>query len=187
MPRLSTILSCALLSLLSLTPTTRAAKTHKGDGTFYSPSVGFGSCGHQNADTDLVAALATGSMTFYNPSNPNNNPVCGHKVKVTKVGEPAKTVTVAIVDTCPGCKGTFDLDLSPAAFDKLAPEAVGRIKISWEFVDGFKPHSGPLAEDGTPKHSGTGSEKEVVLGPGFVADQQQVISDSGVVESPEEL
>ena len=157
MARRTALLHCAILSLLSLT--TQAVKIYGGDGTYYSPSVGLGSCGKQNQDTDFVAALATGSMTFYNPSNPNNNPICGHKVQVIQYGDPSKTVTVTIVDTCPGCKGEFDLDLSPAAFNALADPAVGRIKIAWEFVDGFEPQTGPLADGGSSKHGPGGTPK----------------------------
>ncbi|KAI4246201.1 MAG: hypothetical protein LQ352_006443 [Teloschistes flavicans] len=132
------------LLLLSLSTTTLAATIYKGDATFYSPSVGLGSCGHQDQDTDLVAALAYPSMHLYNPSNPNNNPLCGHKLRVWQVSKPSTTVTVAIRDTCPGCKGMYDLDLSPAAFKKLANPDVGRIKIAWEFVGPVGVKTGPF-------------------------------------------
>ena len=164
----TTILSSALLGLIAFT--TRATAVYTGDGTYYSPSVGFGSCGHLNKDTDHVAALATGSMTFYNPSNPNNNPICGHKVKVWETGKPSKTVTVTIEDTCPGCHGKYDLDLSPAAFNLLDNPQVGRIKISWEFVDPFHPKTGPLAPGAAPAKK--------------LAVDQEVISDD---ESRDEL
>ncbi|KAL8768883.1 MAG: hypothetical protein Q9194_005586 [Teloschistes cf. exilis] len=133
-----------LLSLLSLSSTSLAATVFKGEGTFYSPSVGLGSCGKQDQDTDFVAALAQASMRQYNPSNPNNNPLCGHKVRVWRQDKPGTTVTVAIRDTCPGCKGQFDLDLSPAAFNKLANPDVGRIKIAWEFVGPAGVKTGPF-------------------------------------------
>lgn len=32
-----------------------------------------------------------------------------------------------------GCK-YYDLDMSPAAFDKLADPSVGRVDITWSFV-----------------------------------------------------
>ncbi|KAI4198304.1 MAG: hypothetical protein LQ350_005387 [Teloschistes chrysophthalmus] len=125
--------SLSLLSLLALT--SHAATVFNGEGTYYSPGIGFGSCGVLNQDTELVAALAQVTMRQYNPSNPNNNPVCGHKVRVWETSKPANSVVVAIEDTCPGCKGAYDLDLSPAAFNKLDRPEVGRIKISWEFVE----------------------------------------------------
>ncbi|KAL8703604.1 MAG: hypothetical protein Q9201_003229 [Fulgogasparrea decipioides] len=145
MLRTSTLLSWSLLSLSTFT-STQAATVFQGDGTFYNPSVGFGSCGHQNSDSDLVAALAQSTMRLYNPSNPNNNPLCGHKVRVWETSKPSNTVTVAIMDTCPGCThSNFDLDLSPAAFNKLANPAVGRIKISWEFAEPVTLKTGPFA------------------------------------------
>lgn len=170
MPRTSTLLTWSLLSLLSLT--TQAATVYKGDGTFYSPSVGFGSCGHQSQDTELVAALAAGSMRLYNPSNPNNNPLCGHKVKVWQDGKPNNSVTVAIMDTCPGCHGEYDLDLSPAAFNKLANPDVGRIKISWEFVEPVTLKTGPFA--------GAVPGKKIAV-------NQKVVADTEATESRDEL
>ncbi|KAI4219523.1 MAG: hypothetical protein LQ349_008327 [Xanthoria aureola] len=140
-----TLLSSAFLSFLATT-TSQAATVFTGDATFYSPSVGFGSCGVQNSDSDLVAALAQSTMRLYNPSNPNNNPLCGHKVKVWETSNPSNTVIVAIMDTCPGCtRSNFDLDLSPAAFNKLDNPDVGRIKISWEFVEPVTLKTGPFA------------------------------------------
>ena len=181
MPLPTTFRAWTLLSLLALR--TQAATVYKGDGTFYSPSVGFGSCGHQNQDTDHVAALATGSMSLYNPSNPNNNPLCGHKVKVWESAKPANSVVVSIVDTCPGCHGKYDLDLSPAAFNKLADPNVGRIKISWEFVEPVTLKTGPFA--------GAVLGKKVAVNQKVIADpqvaDQEVVSDPEVAESRDEL
>ena len=170
MPLTSTLLSWSLLSLLPFTAL--ASTTYKGDGTFYSPSVGFGSCGRQNSDTDHVAALATGSMSVYNPANPNNNPLCGHKVKVWQAGKPGNSVVVAIEDTCPGCHGQYDLDLSPAAFNKLANPDVGRIKIEWEFVDHVTLKTGPFA--------GAVPAKKVAV-------SQKVVADAEDAEPRDEL
>ncbi|KAI4257278.1 MAG: hypothetical protein LQ352_001690 [Teloschistes flavicans] len=135
--------SLSLLSLLAIT--SQAATVFNGEGTFYSPGIGFGSCGVLNQDTEFVAALAQVTMRQYNPSNPNNNPVCGHKVRVWETSNPANSVVVAIEDTCPGCHGAYDLDLSPAAFNRLDKPEVGRIKISWEFVEPVTLKTGPFA------------------------------------------
>lgn len=170
MPCYSSLLTWALLPLFSLT--TQATSVYSGDGTFYSPSVGLGSCGHLYQDSDHVAALAAVSMQAYNPGNPNNNPLCGHKVKVWDKANPSNTVTVAIVDTCPGCHGRYDLDLSPGAFNKLAHPSVGRIQIAWEFADAISLKTGPFAG--------------AVHG-GKVAVNQKVISDPEVAGSREEL
>lgn len=143
MPRPASLLTWTLLSIFSFT--SHAQSIYTGDGTFYSPSVGLGSCGQQYQDTDLVAALAAVSMQAYNPGNPNNNPLCGYKLNVWNNANPSTTVTVAIVDTCPGCTGQYDLDLSPGAFNQLADPSVGRIQISWEFAEAVSLTTGPFA------------------------------------------
>ncbi|KAI9255786.1 RlpA-like double-psi beta-barrel-protein domain-containing protein-containing protein [Phascolomyces articulosus] len=65
-----------------------------------------------------------------NGANPNNNPICGDKIDING---PNGSVTVTIVDTCPTC-AYGDIDLSPAAFSKLADLNDGRININWSFA-----------------------------------------------------
>lgn len=65
-----------------------------------------------------------------NGANPNHNPTCG---KYVNVHGPKGSVRVKIVDTCPPC-ASGDLDLSPAAFGKIADFAKGRVKISWDWA-----------------------------------------------------
>ncbi|KAJ8521431.1 hypothetical protein ONZ45_g1839 [Pleurotus djamor] len=63
--------------------------------------------------------------------NPNKNPICGQRVRATYKG---KSVEVRITDRCVGCAPT-DLDFSPAAFNKLADFALGRIDgVQWHFI-----------------------------------------------------
>lgn len=64
-----------------------------------------------------------------NGENPNKNPLCG---KYITAKGPKGTVRVKIVDTCPPCK-SGDLDLSIAAFGKIADYAAGRVPITWHF------------------------------------------------------
>lgn len=103
--------------------------TFHGDGTYYNPYVG--ACGWTNTDDDLIVAI---SQQRYNKEivngNSNNNPLCGKKLRVSYEG---KSVDVKIVDSCPGCSEN-SLDLSPAAFSKIADKDLGRIKIDWEFL-----------------------------------------------------
>ncbi|KAF9254234.1 hypothetical protein L218DRAFT_886719, partial [Marasmius fiardii PR-910] len=91
--------------------------------TFYTP--GLGACGRTNNANELVAAAAAQVFDTFpgHTSNPNNNPICGKKAVVTFGG---KSVTVTIVDRCPGC-GSAGIDLSPAAFQQLAPLSQGRL------------------------------------------------------------
>ena len=65
--------------------------------------------------------------------NPNHNPLCGKKIRITRFD--AKnggnhSVDVTVVDRCVGCKAT-DLDLSMKMFTTLADEALGRTTASW--------------------------------------------------------
>ncbi|KAF9266024.1 barwin-like endoglucanase [Marasmius fiardii PR-910] len=96
----------------------QVAATHTGDATYYTP--GPGACGHNNKPTDLVAAAAAPIF--------DKDHICGKKAKVSHAG---KSVTVTIVDRCPGC-GNSGIDLSPSAFEKLAPLSVGRLSgVKW--------------------------------------------------------
>ncbi|KAL0579471.1 hypothetical protein V5O48_002513 [Marasmius crinis-equi] len=106
----------------------RASKTLTGDATFYDP--GLGACGKTNNGGQLIAAVAAPVFDGFPGAgaNPNANPICGKKAKVTFKG---KSVTVNIVDRCPGC-GSSGIDLSPAAFSKLASQSVGRLTgVKW--------------------------------------------------------
>jgi expansin (peptidoglycan-binding protein) len=56
--------------------------------------------------------------------------LCGAYVRVMG---PKGSVTVRIVDLCPGCKAG-DLDLSREAFAQIADLAQGRVAITWQVV-----------------------------------------------------
>ncbi|CAO3615781.1 unnamed protein product [Mucor hiemalis] len=99
--------------------------SHSGDATYYG--TGLGSCGEVSKDSDMIVALNHGQMA--NGANPNHNQLCG---KTITAHGPKGSVTVKIVDTCPGC-AVGDLDLSPAAFNKIADMAKGRVPITWDF------------------------------------------------------
>ena len=70
-------------------------------------------------------------------SNPNNNPLCGRKAKVTCTDEKCQggqDVTVTILDKCPGCD-SGSLDLSPTAFEQLSKNmGAGVVTISWSWA-----------------------------------------------------
>ncbi|KHC41580.1 hypothetical protein W5O_03365 [Candida albicans Ca6] len=101
-----------------------------GEGTFYS--TGLGSCGITSTDSDFIVAI---SHELYDSksvgNNPNHNPLCNKKIRAFYEG---KSVDVTVVDRCEGCAYN-DLDFSPAAFDKLADESLGRIDITWEWLN----------------------------------------------------
>ncbi|CAB4418412.1 unnamed protein product [Rhizophagus irregularis] len=100
----------------------------KGDATFYY--TGLGACGTTNKNSELVFALPAKNFDPSPGGNPNKNKNCGRRAKV-KFG--SKSVIVRCVDRCAGCK-PGDIDLSPAAFDKLADRKRGRILVTWEFI-----------------------------------------------------
>ncbi|KAK3376889.1 RlpA-like double-psi beta-barrel-protein domain-containing protein-containing protein [Lasiosphaeria ovina] len=133
-----TTLVTALLSVLQLAAAAPAssegassltARSNSGEFTFYSP--GLGACGITSTDSDLVVALAKGMFDAQTPNgNPNNNPLCGKKINASFQG---KSVTVTIVDSCPGCAGA-GLDLSPTAFSQLADQTLGHVSGTWDFA-----------------------------------------------------
>jgi hypothetical protein len=92
-----------------------------GEATYYNAE-GLGACGIPTPPDYLVAAI---NDEQYSKAN------CGRCVSVTG---PKGTVTVRIIDKCPGCD-SGDLDLSETAFSKIANKSAGRVKITWRFVD----------------------------------------------------
>ncbi|CAF1261903.1 unnamed protein product [Rotaria sordida] len=106
--------------------------TFQGDATHYSVSAGFTACGTMHSDNEYVAAL---NAPQFDPNTPNGNPnlnsLCN---KLAKVTGPIGTVTVKIVDKCPGCK-SGDLDLSEAAFRAAIGDlGIGRARITWSWL-----------------------------------------------------
>lgn len=117
----STILSLVIMAFAALFVSVQAAPIEargsmSGQATYYD--VGLGSCGDTNSNSEMVAALSGDIMS---------SKYCGKSITV-KGG--SGSVTVKVVDTCPGCdKGS--VDLSPAAFKKLGPLSKGVIPITW--------------------------------------------------------
>ncbi|KAF9531338.1 RlpA-like double-psi beta-barrel-protein domain-containing protein-containing protein [Crepidotus variabilis] len=111
-----------VISAVTLALSVQKVIAFNGDATWFHPGPGFGSCGKESNDNDLVVALSTAEA--------NHNSHCGQRIRVNYQG---KTVDVTVVDTCPGCS-QYSIDLSPAAFQKLAPLSVGRIQVSWNFI-----------------------------------------------------
>ncbi|KAI9648413.1 hypothetical protein NHQ30_003047 [Ciborinia camelliae] len=106
-----------------------------GDLTYYAPALG--ACGITSSSTDSICAVS--HIIFdaaSTSSNPNANPLCGKKIRITRQKESGSgnnTVDVTVVDRCVGCKAA-DLDLSLTVFDKLAQEAEGRVTGSWAWL-----------------------------------------------------
>ncbi|KAF9458885.1 RlpA-like double-psi beta-barrel-protein domain-containing protein-containing protein [Collybia nuda] len=98
-----------------------AANAFTGRATFYTP--GLNACGSVSSPDDLIAAV---SSSYFDA---NKDTICGTPITVTYQGN---SVNVVIMDSCPACTGVHDLDLSPAAFEVLAPLSVGLLNpVTW--------------------------------------------------------
>lgn len=104
--------------------------TFSGEGTYYDPDMG--ACGKVNSADEMIVAISHELYDKYTPNgNPNKNSLCGKKIEASYEG---KSVTVTIVDRCVGCAHD-DLDLSPAAFEKIADKDLGRINLTWQWAN----------------------------------------------------
>ena len=93
-----------------------------GEATYYAAD-GSGACLFDPSPDDLMVAAI-------NAPDWAGSSWCG---ACARIDGPMGTVTVRIVDLCPGC-ASGDLDLSPDAFEQIAPLEQGRVAIDWTFV-----------------------------------------------------
>ncbi|HEY6726176.1 MAG TPA: expansin EXLX1 family cellulose-binding protein [Polyangiaceae bacterium] len=93
-----------------------------GEATYYA-ATGAGACMFDESPNDLMVAAI-------NAPDWSGSGWCG---ACARVDGPMGTITVRIVDLCPECQ-SGDLDLSPQAFEQIAPLAHGRVGIDWTFV-----------------------------------------------------
>ncbi|KAF4612062.1 hypothetical protein D9613_003619 [Agrocybe pediades] len=111
--KISTLLAAACVVLADV------ATAFHGDATYYH--TGLGNCGAWSKDTDFIVALSTQEY--------NNGAHCWQHIKVHYQG---KTIDATVVDSCPGCS-QYSIDLSPSAFQALAPLDAGRIQVDWNY------------------------------------------------------
>ncbi|KAI0768763.1 RlpA-like double-psi beta-barrel-protein domain-containing protein-containing protein [Trametes elegans] len=116
------VLSTVLLAALTGATLVARGPVHHGDATNYTPEGAYGACGARSSNSDLVVAL--------NPSAYNNGNNCWRHIGVSYNGN---YVEATVVDLCPGC-ARYGIDLSPAAFTRLAPLEKGRIQVDWHFL-----------------------------------------------------
>ncbi|OTA90081.1 hypothetical protein M434DRAFT_98470 [Hypoxylon sp. CO27-5] len=107
-----------------------------GELTYYDPALG--ACGIRSTSSeDIVSVSRIIFDAASQGSDPNRNPLCHKTIRVTRsyveAGEGNRSVDVTVVDRCVGCQAT-DLDLSVAAFIKLAPHDSGRVIGSWAWL-----------------------------------------------------
>ncbi|KAF4313766.1 Barwin-related endoglucanase [Botryosphaeria dothidea] len=96
------------------------------EATWYNTLGAYAACGTQHWDSESVVALK--STTF----NQYKSEICGKTITLNYKG---KSTTAKLVDSCPGCIGTWDIDLSPPVFEALTGDlGVGRIDgLTWTF------------------------------------------------------
>lgn len=116
-------------------PLPNGSEVYTGDLTYYNP--GLGACGKDSTDNDPVVAVS--HFTFdavQTGSDPNQNPLCGRKIRAKRVNEKtgqSVSIDVTVIDRCTGCQPT-DLDVSPAMFKKMADPDLGRVKVTWAWL-----------------------------------------------------
>ncbi|KAI0256814.1 RlpA-like double-psi beta-barrel-protein domain-containing protein-containing protein [Lactifluus subvellereus] len=119
----------------SPSPSPSPASTYVGYGTYFRQYNNPGACGQVHSDDDLIAAI---DQARYGDSGARSS-LCGKKVKITAVANgnakvyDGHTVVVTIADDCPTCQSENSIDLSVAAFEKLAPLSVGLLDIKWSY------------------------------------------------------
>ena len=99
------------------------APEERGEATFYTFAHRMGNCSFERPPPDmLVGALNTAQYA--------RAAACGACVRITG---PKGETTVRVVDRCPRCK-RGDIDLSRAAFERIADCDQGRVPIRWRYV-----------------------------------------------------
>ncbi|GAA5528088.1 expansin EXLX1 family cellulose-binding protein [Herpetosiphon gulosus] len=93
-----------------------------GRATYYDPTVGMGNCSLPMPSDMLLAAMNTSDYGLAD--------YCGAYVTVNG---PRGSVTVKIIDRCPGCV-VGGIDLSPQAFERIAAFEAGNVPITWQLI-----------------------------------------------------
>lgn len=103
---------------------------YTGDLTYYAP--GLGACGITSSSSDSICAVS--HIVFdaaQSGSDPNDNPLCGLKIRLQRNGTSAD---VTVVDRCVGCAAT-DIDTTTSVFSDLAEIAQGRVTVEWAWLE----------------------------------------------------
>jgi hypothetical protein len=100
-----------------------------GFATFFYQNGVAGACGKVHSDNDMIAAIdghRYGNLGV-------KSSLCGKQVLITNPAN-KKSVTVTIADACPTCRNGNSIDLSEAAFKKIATLDQGMVGINWTFL-----------------------------------------------------
>jgi len=143
-------------------PLPNGARTYQGDLTYYNP--GLGACGVSATDNDAVVAVAHATFdAVQTGSDPNQNPLCGRKIRARRVDQrtgKSVSIDVTVIDRCKSCELSWnmhaqsedkfteystdfmlgtgceptDIDVSPAMFEKMADPSLGRVPVTWAWL-----------------------------------------------------
>ncbi|CEL51571.1 hypothetical protein RSOLAG1IB_00106 [Rhizoctonia solani AG-1 IB] len=94
-------------------------KRKNGKATWFN--TGLGACGKVSNDKQLIVALGPGAY--------KSGQMCGKTITV-KNPKNGKSTTAKVMDLCPSC-GTNNIDLSPAAFQKIGSLSAGVLSVTW--------------------------------------------------------
>lgn len=67
----------------------------------------------------------------------NDNPLCNQMLRASRYDEEygaRRSIDLKVVDRCTGCEAD-DLDTTLGAFEKLAPSALGRVDVTWAWLE----------------------------------------------------
>lgn len=106
-----------------------------GELTYYDP--GLGACGITSTSSqDIVAVAHSLFDAAQTGSDPNQNPLCGRKIRAKrgKEGSGERSVDLTVVDRCTGCAPT-DIDVSLSVFRRMADQDLGRVDVEWNWLD----------------------------------------------------
>jgi len=121
-----------LIFFVSLYFSIALAQSHTG--TLFNFVPGLGACGFTNSSTQIVASVSQEVFTTFPgaTTNPNNNPICTHKVSITSGG---KNVQAAIVDFFTAADADNNVGLSATAFEEFAPLSDGIVtNVVWSIL-----------------------------------------------------
>lgn len=103
---------------------------YTGDLTYYEPALG--ACGQVSDDNDRIVAVS--HLVFdavSTGSNPNENPLCGKRIRARRDN---KSVDLTVVDRCVGCQPK-DIDVTVNTFAMLAEVDLGRVLVEWNWLE----------------------------------------------------
>ncbi len=103
---------------------------YTGDLTYYA--TGLGACGITSKNGDSIVSVSHIIFDAVSTSaDPNQDPLCGKMIRA-KRGD--ASVDLKVVDRCTGC-GPRDLDVTEDTFAKLADVSLGRVMVSWSWLE----------------------------------------------------